>query len=83
MDYYLPSGMQPFGKRLKNIITQDSFKKALHKLYSDRIINLEYDQQILVFFKVKAKDGPYRNISTLQKVNKLEFFNLIEIFIEI
>lgn len=74
MDYHYPLE--------NNIITKDSIKKALNKLYSDKIFNLDKDQNILVFFKVRIKNGPFRNISNLQKVNKLEFYNLIDIFIE-
>jgi len=74
MDYYYP---------LENcIITKESIQKALNKFYLDKILNLDKDQSILIFFKVRIKNGPFRNISNLQKVNKLEFYNLIDIFIE-
>lgn len=74
MDYHYPLE--------NNIITKDSIKKALNKLYLDKILYLDIDQSILILFKVRIKNGPFRNISNLQKVTKLEFYNLIDIFIE-
>ena len=57
-----------------NIITNESIKKALNKFYLDKILNLDNDKSILIKFKVIIISGPFRNISNLQQVNKLDFY---------
>ena len=64
------------------IVTKNSIEKALIKFNSEVLNKLEEGDYILIIFKVKISNGPFRSISTLQKVNKLEFNKLIDIFIE-
>lgn len=65
-----------------NLLSNESIKKALILFYNEVILYLEKDQNLLIFFKIRIKNGPFRNISHLQKINKLEFKNLTDIFIE-
>jgi hypothetical protein len=51
-------------------------------MYEKIITKLDDDNFFLIMFKIKISGGIYKNISTIQKLNKNEFFKLIEIFTE-
>jgi len=65
-----------------SILTINSIRRALDKFNLEVISKLENNEIIWIFFKVRILNGPFRNISCLQRVNKLEFGKLEDIFIE-
>lgn len=64
------------------ILTLTEINKALIKFKNSVFLNLTADQYIYIIFKVKTDDIIIRSISTVQRVNKLTFMDLMQVFIE-
>ena len=64
------------------LVSNESILKAMEKLYLEVLSKLDINQYVLIIFKVKVLKGPFRNISYIQRINKLDYKNLCDIFIE-
>ena len=86
--YYLLQMKQQFWNHYSHylngyILDKSSITHALTSFWNTININsLDQDQWIYIIFKVKFADDSFLSISYLQKVNKLQFNELLDVFIE-
>ena len=64
------------------IISKDTIELAISNFYNEVMSKLNDNQYILVIFKIKTNDNLYRNISSMQRINKFDRDILIDSFIE-
>ena len=64
------------------IISKDTIELAISNFYNEVMSKLNDNQYILVIFKIKTNDNLYRNISSMQIINKFDRDILIDSFIE-
>jgi hypothetical protein len=64
------------------IINEIIIRDTLNKFKESVMDKLEDNDFILLIFKIKIEGNLYRNISNIQRVNKLDFNLILEIFLE-
>ena len=64
------------------VINHELITLALQAFFKQVLTHLSDDQELMVMFKVQIVNGPFRNISNLQKTTKLEMSDLLNIFLE-
>ena len=70
--------LKTFNYSLNNFLTPTDIGLALDKFYSEELIHSEYKFSII--FWIKTSDDGWKNISSLQTLNKIDINKLKEIF---
>ena len=65
-----------------NILTEKDIKLAINGFMNTIFNELPNNQYLLIIFKIKTEDKLHRTISTVQRINKLDKYELLSVFNE-
>ena len=65
-----------------NILTEKDIEVAIKGFMNTIINELSNNQYLLIIFKIKTEDKLHRTISTVQRINKLDKYELLSVFNE-
>ena len=65
-----------------NILTEKDIKLAINGIMNTIFNELPNNQYLLIIFKIKTEDKLHRTISTVQRINKLDKYELLSVFNE-
>ena len=65
-----------------NILTEKDIKLAINGFMNTIFNELSNNQYLLIIFKIKTEDKLHRTISTVQRINKLDKYELLSVFNE-
>ena len=65
-----------------NILTEKDIKLAINGFMNTIFNELPNNQYLLIIFKIQTEDKLHRTISTVQRINKLDKYELLSVFNE-
>ena len=65
-----------------NILTEKDIEVAIKGFMNTIINELSNNQYLLIIFKIKTEDKLHRTISTVQRINKLDKYEILSVFNE-
>lgn len=69
-----------FNYVVNNMVTKTDISLALNKFYLDELADIDSKMKFSILFKIKTFDGEWKNISSLQILNKTKINELNDIF---
>ena len=65
-----------------NILTEKDIELSINGFMNTIFNELSNNQYLLIIFKIKTEDKLHRTISTVQRINKLDKYELLSVFNE-
>ena len=83
MDSISNNKWKTFSLNLPNIMVSRYSVKLASSIFYDKVLSdLDEKQYILVIFKIKTNFHLFRNMSTMQRINKFDYDFLLDSFCE-